>query len=65
MYEFELNGIMFLLKMLKYPARNFDIQRFVSFGAGGTRSSVAAKMVQKHSNANCSKHLYFNRIPRL
>lgn len=44
MYVFELNDIMFCVKNLISPIRNFDITEFVHFSKGCTRSSAATRM---------------------
>ena len=65
MYFLELNDIMFCVKSLKSPSRDFNIYDHVHFSKCGTRSSAAMKMSHNHSMKNSSRHSYFNRLLRL
>ena len=65
MSEFELNDMMFCIKCLKFPARHFDINQFITFSANSTRSGTHGRMTHSHSSSNISRHSYFLRLPRL
>ena len=65
MMEFEIAGILFLIKSLKYPSTHFDITHFISFSSSNTRSSSAFKIQHKRTKSNVQGHFYLNRIPRL
>lgn len=65
MYILELNDVMFCVKSLQSPTRDFNIRDFITFSSGGTRSSTAMKMAHTRSISNSSRHFYFNRIARL
>lgn len=65
MYIFELRDIMFCVKSLKSPSRDFNIKDFVTFSSGSTRSSAAMKMLHTHCSTNSARHFYFFRLPRL
>ena len=65
MSEFELNDMMFCIKCLKFPARHFDINQFITFSANSTRSGTHGRMTHSHSSSNISRHSYFLCLPRL
>ena len=64
MYIFELSGIMFCVRSLKSPTKNFNISEFIHFSKCGTRST-AMKMSHSHFFKNFVRYSFFNRIPRL
>ena len=65
MYTFELADIVFAIKSLKAPSRNFNISKFLSFTIGNTRSAAQRKLKHVIVTNNKVKHFYFNRLPRL
>ena len=65
MYILELNDLMFCIKSLIAPTRNFDLSRHIQFCKGPTRSSASLKMVHIRSSSNSTRHSFFNRLPRL
>jgi len=62
MYIFEIQDILFAVKSLNSPTRNFDITKYITFSHGHTRSSV-------HNNhlhtSNLNRNSYFHRLPCL
>ena len=65
MYILELNDLMFCIKSLIAPTRDFDLSRHIQFCKGPTRSSASLKMVHIRSSSNSTRHSFFNRLPRL
>ena len=65
MYWLELQDMMFLSKLLKEPADNFNILDYISFSTTSTRSGSTRKLKFKICKSNLSRHYYFNRIVRL
>ena len=64
MYIFETSDILFFIKNLKYPTNNFNINTYISFSVGNTRS-YGVKLRHNASSTNKERHFYFNRISRL
>jgi len=64
MYFFEIQDVLFAIKSLKSPTSNFDINSYISFTQGHTRSSTHGKLIHisHYSNLNCN--LYFCCLPR-
>ena len=65
MMEFEMADILFLVKSLKYPSDNFNIQDFVQFCSLPTRSSTYFKLMHPFCRNADERNHFFNRIPRL
>ena len=64
MYIFETSDVLFFIKNLKNPANNFNINTYISFSVGNTRS-YGVKLRHNESSTNKERHFYFNRISRL
>ena len=64
MYIFEISDILFFIKNLKHPTNNFNINTYVSFTVGNTRS-CGLNFRPNASSTNKERHFYFNRISRL
>ena len=64
MYIFEISDIMFLVKSLKFPSTNFNINNYISFSTSSTRSS-GTKLIHNISFTNQHRNYYFVRICRL
>ena len=64
MYIFEISDILFFIKNLKNPTNNFNINTYISFSIGNTRS-YGVKLRHNVSSTNKEHHFYFNRISRL
>ena len=64
MMQFEINDILFFLRCIKNPTEAFDIQHYIEFCSGPTRSSTSFKLhsISKLSSIN---YLYLNTFPRL
>ena len=60
MYWLELQDMMFLIKLLKEPAYNFNILDYISFSTTSTRSGSTRKLKFKICKSNLSRHYYFN-----
>ena len=61
MYIFEISHILFFIKNLKNPTNNFNINTYISFSVGNTRS-YGVKLSYNASSTNKEYHFYFNRI---
>ena len=64
MYIFEISDILFFIKDFKHPTNNFNINAYVSFTVGNTRS-CGLKLRHNASSTNKKRHFYFNRLSRL
>ena len=64
MYIFEISDILFFIKNLKNPTNNFNINTYISFAVGNTRS-CGVKLRHNAALTNKERHFYFNRISRL
>ena len=64
MYIFEISDIMFLVKSFKFPSDSFNINNYISFSTGVTRSS-GVKLVHNSSSTNKERSHYFVRVCRL
>ena len=64
MYIFEISDILFLIKTYKHPTNNFNINTYISFSAGNTKS-CGVELRHNASSINKEYHFYFNRIIRL
>ena len=68
MYIFEISDILFFIKNFKHPTNNFNINTYVSFTVGNTRSCGLKWRLNALSttrSTNRERHFYFNRISRL
>ena len=69
MMVFELNDVMFFIRLLKLPPGNFDVGKYVKFCSSSTRSSTRSatyhKLIHSKSKDNITRHQLFNRLPRL
>ena len=61
MYIFEISDILFFIKNFKHPTNNFNINTYVSFTVGNTRS-CGLKLRHNALSTNKERHFYFNRI---
>ena len=64
-YILELNDIMFFIRNLKHPHEGFNINNYISFASGDTRTSANHKLQHNRSSTNTMNNFYFNRLPRL
>ena len=64
MYIFEISDVLFFIKNLKNPTNNFNINPYISFTVGNTRS-CGFKLRHNAALTNKERHFYFNRISRL
>ncbi len=65
MYILDLNDVIFFVRSLKSPHEGFNIENFISFTSGDTRSVNSHKLRHTRSNNNSSNNFYFNRLPRI
>jgi len=65
MYHNELQDIMFLIKSLKSPSDNFNINGYTNFASSNTRSGTYQKLIHSRSFSTVQQHFYFNKIARL
>ena len=67
MMQLELNDILFFIRCLKEPdtSQAFQIQSFMNFSKGNTRSTTYLKLNHSSSKTSSAAHFYFNRLPRL
>ena len=65
MYILEIQDVLFAIKSLKSPTRNFDINRYITFTQGHTRSSTHNKLKHRLHITNLNRNSYFHRLPRL
>ena len=65
MYLFELQDILFAIKSLKIPTKQFNITDYISFNSASTRSGASNKLTHIHHLNNLSRHSYFHRLPGL
>ena len=66
MYVYELAGILFFIKSLKFINNNsFFILNFISFSNNPTTRSCGSKLHHKFSFTNFINSSYFYRLPRL
>ena len=64
MFVFELQDLMFLIKSLKSPTDNFNINNYITFASGTTRSRAHHKLVHLRTSTTIQRHFYFNKIVR-
>ena len=64
MHIFEIQDVLFAIKSLKSPTRNFDINRHITFTQEHTRSSTNKLIHHLHIN-NLNRNSYFRCLPRL
>ena len=64
MYILEISDVLFLIKNLKNPTNNFNINNYISFSTSNTRS-CGIKLRHNVSTTSKERHFYFNRISRL
>ena len=65
MMEFEIADILFLVKSLKSPSDNFNINEHLQFCSHPTRACYNFKLKQPLCKSDFEQSFYFNRIPRL
>jgi len=65
MYLFELQDILFAIKSIKSPTKQFTITDFISFNTANTRSGSSNKLIHQTHLNNISRHSYFHRLPNL
>lgn len=65
MYWLEIQDIMFIIKCLKDPPDNFNLEDHVSFVSSTTRASTMNKLQHRYSRSTTTRHFYFNRVVRL
>ena len=65
MMEFEIADILFLVKSLKSPSDNFNINKHLQFCSHPTRACYNFKLKQPLCKSDFEQSFYFNRIPRL
>ena len=65
MMWFEMADIMFFVRQIKTPTKNFQLSSKLIFASCRTRSSSQHKLSHSRSNTNRAAHFYFNRFPRL
>ena len=56
---------MFLIKSLKSPSDNFNINRYINFASNNTRSVSNQKLTHSRSSSTVQQHFDFSRIARL
>ena len=64
MMKYELIGIAFFIKSLKYTTQSFNIRKYVSFSSSATRSQSSFKLHHKLVQTNSYRHFYSDRISR-
>ena len=65
MYIYEINDILFFIKLYKSPTSHFNINNYLQFSSSNTRFGSSAKLVHHRCSTNLTHHFYFHRIPRL
>ena len=65
MYLLELQDILFAIKSMKFPTKQFNIQDYINFSSAATRSGTSNKMIIPRHINNISRHSYFHRLPAL
>ena len=65
MYILDFYDILFFIKALKQPSDHFNIYHHTSFSTNNTRSASTNKLNPTHTNSNCFRNFYFNRLPRI
>ena len=65
MYLFEIQDILFAIKSLKIPTKQFNITNYISFNSTRTRSGTSNKLTHLRHLNNLSRHSYFHRLPGL
>ena len=65
MYLFKLQDILFAIKSIKAPTKQFNIYDHIDFSAATTRSGTSNKMIILHHMNNISRHSYFHKLPVL
>ena len=64
MFIFELQDLTFLIKSLKSPTDNFNINNHITFASGTTRFGTYQKLVHSRTSTTSQSDFYFNRILR-
>ena len=64
MYIFEISNILLFIKNFKHPTNNFNINTYVLFTVGNTRS-CGLELRHNALSTNKEHHFYFNRISHL
>ena len=65
MYLLELQDIIFAIKSIKVPTKQFNIYDYINFSSATTRSGTSNKMIIPHHINNISRHSYFHRLTAL
>ena len=64
-YILDLNDVMFFIKNLLNCHDGFNINNYIKFVTGNTRSALSNKLQQTRSTNITSKNFYFSRLPRI
>ena len=64
-YILDLNDVMFFIKSLHNHHDGFNINDYIKFVTGITRSTSSNKLHQTRSTNNTSRHYYFNCLLRI
>ena len=59
MQFFEINGILSLIRSLKFPSSAVNIYNYITFNASTTWSSSNHELIHKHSTSFLHYHFYF------
>ena len=65
MYLFELQDILFAIKSLKAPTKQFSVTNYISFSSVCTRSGDSNKLSHLQHLNNMSRHSYFHQLLNL
>ena len=65
MYLFELQDILFAVRSLMMPTKQFSITIYISFNSANTRYATSNKFTYPQHLNNQSRHSYFHRLPGL
>ena len=65
MYLLELQDVLFAIKSIKVPTKQFNIYDYINFNSATTRSGTSNKMIIPRHINNISRHSYFHRLPAL
>ena len=57
MYFLELQNIIFAIKSFKSPSESFDINNYISFSTGSTRSGSNSKLAHHHAIAKIASFM--------
>ena len=65
MYWLELQDIMFLIRCIKDPPNNLDLNDHISFSSSSTRATSTLSLRHNFSRSSTTRHFYFNRVVHL